>query len=145
MAKKDDKMLKPTEELFCQYYIKGGSDFRLGNGTRSYAAAYDKQLPKDENLCATKAYLLIRKDKIKKRCRQILQESGHNDEAVDAKLNEHIFGENDMVSIKAIQEYNKIASRVDDSPHISIPVAANIIIKKPENVQTKDKKKAKGA
>jgi len=105
--------IPPRQRLFVKYYLTGvKGKFVIANGTKSYAEAYGRTLPKDENLCSTNSYKLLRKAKIIAYMQEFNRINGFNDEAVDSRLREIMFTEKGRVSTQAIKEYNNLQARI---------------------------------
>lgn len=133
-----DKKLTDKEELFCRYYVLN-ADTRL-NATRAYDLAFDKKLEeksKDDaiyetdedgkkfcvqassydrchSVCRTEGNRLLTKPHIDKRKIQLLNEL-MTDEFVDGELMKVVAQDRDKPSkMRAIAEYNKLGSRVEE-------------------------------
>lgn len=112
--------LTPQQEQFCINYTTKGEFY--SNATKSYANAYDYDLPKREdgsidthskdyntcNVCATK---LIQSASIQERIRAIYLEM-LNDSAVDARLSEILHKGDPANSIQAIKIHNDLKQRI---------------------------------
>lgn len=157
--------LTSEQEIFCHYYSQNSELF--GNATLSYAEAYDYKL---DDLSREKPILeyndknepiewgksqyqiaydqasafgsrLMRKDKIQKRVRTLLNEM-LKDEVVDAQLAEIILEGNDGDKIQAIREYNKLRQRIVDKKDITSAGKAIVFlpaeIAEKNNIKTDD-------
>ena len=113
-------------ENFCRYYLFGGyykdEYFGIGNGTRSYALAYDYDIDdkKELSTCQSAAGENLMKPDIRFRMRELLQEEGFNDEIVDARSIDIIKNGSDKDANKAIDSYNKLVGRVQTDTNIVI-------------------------
>ncbi len=130
--------LNRKQELFCRFYTQNGETF--GNGTDSYAEAYDFKLDelstkdvygapdedgnrekiddspydKAERVCASNASRLLRIAKIQARITTLLNEV-LKDEIVDSQLAKLVMQDRDNTNkIAAIREYNKLRGRIID-------------------------------
>lgn len=120
------ELLNPKQELFCHYYVFGSGtrasespdSFGVGNGVRSYAKAYDQELPAQYSACGAEANALLKKPKIVERIRELLATT-FNDDAVDARLNQIIFSGRDEHSVQGIREYNKLKQRITEKTDIT--------------------------
>lgn len=108
-------------EAFCKYYLFGYRDpkrknsFRMGNGTLSYTKAFG--FTKGQYASASVlSHELLRNIKVKKRMREMIIDSGFNDEIVDQRLSEIITGGADKDSNVAIKTYNELTKRIDTNP-----------------------------
>lgn len=114
VLKKYDLTLQ--QERFCQYYVTPGEFF--GNGTQSYAHAYDIDLvfePKRSFMVANAASKLLKEPKICKRINDLLEGDGFNDLNVDKQLNFLINQFTDLpTKLNALKEYNKLRNRITD-------------------------------
>jgi hypothetical protein len=134
--------LTPKQEAFCQFYTQVSETF--GNGTLSYASAYDYDLdslsnereiveedeegepikfgPSErsvaEQVCASSASRMLRNVKIDKRIRTLLNEMLTN-EVVDARLIEIIMSGKPSDSVQAIREFNKLKQRIVEKKDIT--------------------------
>ena len=112
---KQDKKIKlnPQQELFCQLYSSDEEFF--ANGTQSYIKAYQVDMSKAgayKSAMASSCRLLSNA-KILKRINEILELRGLNNPFVDKQLEFLVTQNADFGSkIRAIQEYNKLKSRI---------------------------------
>ncbi len=129
--------LNPQQELFCIYYTQHRDC--IGNGVKSYAAAYDYDLEgadKDDeewengkkterstydkmvSVCGSGAHHLLKNPKIETRIRQLFGDM-LQDGIVDQKLSEIIVSGKHADAIQAIREYNKLKQRVTEKLDLS--------------------------
>ncbi len=112
--------LTPQQELFCSFYTKRGDTF--SNATLSYARAYGYEIPQDangKNIITSSEYLTCSAngsrllgndmvaDKIQKGMVALL-----NDESVDSRLSEILYGGQETNSIQAIKIHNELKQRI---------------------------------
>lgn len=95
---------------------------RMGNATRSYAKAYERDMKKDEQTCWSESSKLLRNPKVQAYMAQILEENGFNNNAMDARLADIAFNGEDKHSIQAIRHFNELKQRVLPQP------PANVIV-----------------
>ena len=123
------RKLSLNEKLFCRYYIFGVErEFAIGNGTRSYAKAYSKDLTKSYDVCSTNAWEVLRKPEIKEYNRKLVEQAGWNDEAVDGRLSEILYTGKHVDSVQAIKEYNKLKARIIEKVEHSGQITENIVL-----------------
>jgi len=115
------RKLTAKQELFCRYYILGSSkhNLRLGNATQSYALAYYNKLveqgDKEYYTCGKGSSDNLKKPKIKARIKEIKEEAGWNDDAMDSRLREIAFMSGEpSASVSAIREFNRVMGRIID-------------------------------
>lgn len=116
--------LTTQQETFCQYFASPTEFY--GNGTQSYAAAYDKKITpyNYEAIRAASAALLIRPD-VLRRINELLRMDGFNDANIDKQLLFLITQGADFKSkLGAIKEYNKLKQRITEKLQIEMPVAS---------------------
>ncbi|HDY68423.1 hypothetical protein LCGC14_3050130 [marine sediment metagenome] len=116
--------LSLNEKLFVKYYLFGSKEFRLGNGTKAYAKAYNRDI-KDKkvyNICSVNALTCLRNSKIKEYIATVLEESGFNDHIVDAKLLDILKNGDNKESLGAIKEYNNLRARITQKHELINPV-----------------------
>lgn len=124
-AKPKQKAIKPIkiqesklnlkQEAFCQLFVSAGEFF--GNGTQAYIEAYDIDITKKGAYDGARAsaYNLLTNTHICDRINSLLESGGLNDENVDKQLLLIINQHGDFRSkVRAIQEYNKLKSRVTE-------------------------------
>jgi hypothetical protein len=115
MASKD---LTPKQEKFCNLFVS--REF-FGNGVESYSEAYniDLSIPGKYASARAMASKLLTNVNILKRIDKDLDDAGLNDNFVDKQLLFTITQCADMGSkIRAINEYNKLRSRLTDKLQI---------------------------
>lgn len=133
LAETPDSELTPKQELFCQFYSQLSDTY--GNGTWSYALAYNHDLDnaerydfqkndegldipysssfhKMENMCAVGATRLLRKDKIINRVRELKSQWFDDDRVIDSRVMDIIMKGKDTDAIAAIKHRNDIKQRV---------------------------------
>ncbi len=107
------KELTPKDELFCQYYSRGGSG-TFGNARKSYAMAFDKKIEteKQKALCDNLAGRLLGKVVVLNRCNELLDKL-INDDVADRELAYTMAQrENLHAKVSAIGEFNKVRGRI---------------------------------
>lgn len=105
--------LTPEQETFCRLYATDREFF--GNGTRAYIEAYGVNLRKKFAYAAARASAsrLLTSANICDRINEILEEGGLSDTFVDKQLLFLVTQHKDFAAkIRAIQEYNKLKSRI---------------------------------
>lgn len=113
---KEKALLKLRQENFCSFYLFGvRRQFGMGNATMSYARAYGLNIKKKEdyNTASSCASKLLKIAKIRDRMREILVETGFNDEIVDARLINIVTEGSNKDSNQAIKTYNELTKRID--------------------------------
>ena len=138
-----DSGLTLKMELFCRYYLFGGEyeglvetknkkgvvkeesgkiHFRLGNATLSYALAYGYDLSKSNEylIAGVGASENLKKPKIKKRMRAMLEDEGFNDHVVDSRLLDIIKNGRSTDATPAIKEYNNLMKRIEATTTVVI-------------------------
>lgn len=111
-----EKKLNLKQDLFCKIFAKDPAI--MGNGTQAYMKAYGVNF---ENAKAPANKFLL-KPEITARIQHYLSEEGFNNESVDKKHNFLIQQNKDLnVSLKAIQEFNKLKKRVSNQIEIVMP------------------------
>ena len=115
--KKIDRARLLRWRQFCFWYLNGNKydkdpeqRFFMGNGRRSYMMISPKATTKTAEAMAS---VLLNNPKIKALQRQMLIESGWNNEVVDARNLEIIISGKDSDSNKASEIYNKVNDRID--------------------------------
>lgn len=125
IAKKVKVNISTEKERFCQLYARDPKI--IGDAIACYKEAYkeldevkDKQW--DFNMIKRKADELLMDPIISDRINQLIAEDGFNDSNVDRQ---HLFLLNQLkdfpTKMKAIQEYNKLKKRTDNSVTIVLP------------------------
>jgi len=127
IVKVDNELaLNVEQELFCQLYVNSFSDY-FGNGTASYAAAYNLAIYTKSGKVDKKKYKvanangsrLLANASIKKRIYQLLNES-MKDEIVDGELSKVILQDRKLAEkVAAIRVYNQIKGRVKDTTPVN--------------------------
>lgn len=155
-----EERIKPLQELFCRYYTQNSHTFN--NATESYAAAYDIELDglstqnkKDEKTgkeipnsspyyqkymsCAVSASRLLKKDKINRRCDELLHELA-TDVVVDGELAWVIRQRKKLDSkVAAIREFNKLKGRIVEKQDLTTDgEKISMIVYKPEKYADPD-------
>lgn len=133
-----DKKVNLKQDLFCKIYATDPDV--IGNAHKAYQKAY-----KCNSIDTAKsgARQLLEKPQIMARINEYLSQDGFNNESVDKKHNFLIHQHKDLnVSLKAIQEYNKLKKRVTDRLEISIPKPILDIDDDETNIKHIDKKRA---
>lgn len=123
---RDTDVKKPLSnsrhELFCQIYTSESEFF--GNGTHSYAQAYDKDVKerKDASACAISANALLKNPMILQRINYLLNSQvGFNDVNTDKQLAFLIMQSADLrVKLAAIREYNQLKGRIKRKLEVSL-------------------------
>jgi len=113
------KLDNPKHEKFC---IEWANLEHLGNGVKAYCIAFDIDMEdtRKYNSARVKASDLLTKVNIYTRIDEILGDMGLNDQVVDKELLKVIMQIGDMSSkVKAIAEYNKLRSRIEEKKKIS--------------------------
>jgi hypothetical protein len=162
--------LPPQRELFCRYYTQNEKLF--GNGTHSYAEAYDYQLdtlsdkgiwsvpegdepsekledsPYDKaiHVCAVEASRLLRNPDVQARITALLNEI-LRDDVVDSQLAKLIMQDSEPAAkIAAIREYNKVRQRITEKHDITsggLPITGMRITKdNGDSIQNQEPKAA---
>ena len=110
------KKLNLKQDLFCKIFATDPEV--MGNGSRAYMKAYGVSY---ENAKAP-ANKFLDKPEITARIQHYLSDEGFNDVSVDKKHNFLIHQNKDLnVSLKGIQEYNKLKKRIDNTLMIIAP------------------------
>lgn len=107
------------QELFCKLYI---SQEIFGNGTQAYIEAYNIDITEKGAYAVARAGASenLTKPNIIDRINELLEEQGLNDQFVDKQLLFLIQQHADLNAKKgAIQEYNKLKSRIVDKAEIT--------------------------
>lgn len=120
-TKKRNKITKSTltlqNDLFAKTYATDPEC--LGNATMAYMKAYNTTNAVTAKVAGAR---LLNNVAITNRIHEYLEADGFNDLAVDKKHNFLIKQNKDFsVSLKAIQEYNKLKKRIVDRLEISLP------------------------
>lgn len=112
MVDKKPKKLNPKQELFCKLYATDREFF--GNGVESYIEAYDPDRKGNWYKSAQgSASRLLSSAIICEKINGLLERGGLNDEFVDKQLLFLITQHSELsTKAKAIQEYNKLKSRI---------------------------------
>lgn len=119
---KSGAILSQKEEMFCRYYI-GQDGCPIGNGTQAAKeAGYEA---KTYTVYSSIAKENLRKPHILERIRELLDDTGLNDEIVDTELS-FVVKQNSELNpkVSAIREYNKLKGR-----HAAEELNQNITIK----------------
>lgn len=101
----------------------------MANGVRSYSKAYEKDIneKKQYDVCGSGALENLRKPQIKAYMRELLEASGFNDESIDGRLKEIVYGGKDSDSMSAIKEYNalqkRVTKKIEHSGSVNHPVS----------------------
>jgi hypothetical protein len=122
--------LSLEQESFCQHYVSPGEFY--GNGTQAYIHAFniDISIKGQYNAARSNASRLLTYDYINKRINCLLETGGFNSENADKRLLHWMNQSADpSVSVKAIQEFNKLKQRITDKieHEIKMPVTSIII------------------
>ncbi len=118
--KKNNKKeaLNTKQKRFCQLFVS--KEF-FGNGTESYAEAYDIDLATNYNSAKSAAHRLLTNVDICNYINELLDASGMNDQFVDKQLLFMITQNADFTQKMAgIREYNKLKSRITDRKEIDL-------------------------
>ena len=133
ITKRKTKLTK-QQELFCQNFVSEGEIF--GNGTRSYASAYnidlsDKGSNASARACASK---LLTNINIMNRINSLLDDAGLNENHVDKRLLFWINQSADSsTSLGAIREFNKLKQRITEKIEHDIKAPITNILINPIN------------
>lgn len=113
-----ERKLNVRQDLFCKLYA---TDPRfLGNATEVYREIYGKDI--SYIVAKASASRFLCDNRFTARINEYLEIDGFNNEAVDKKHNFLIKQNKDFnVSLKAIQEYNKLKKRVSNTIEITMP------------------------
>lgn len=110
----------PRHEAFCRLYASDREFF--GNGVQSYIAAYDIDITQKGayNSAKSSAYDLLTKPYILRRIDELFEAHGLNNIFVDKQLEKLIVQDADKnAKMKAIQEYNKLKSRIKEKVELT--------------------------
>lgn len=122
----DETKLNPKQERFCQLYVS--KEF-FGNGTESYAEAYDIDLSTKYKSAQAAASRLLSNVIILDRINELLDDSGLNEQHVDKQ---HLFLINQNADLAqkmaAIREFNKVKGRITDKIEHSGSIGGQIVI-----------------
>lgn len=120
--------LKPTEEMFCQYYV-GIGQATFGNAVASYMLAYDITGPrygKRYNNAKAQASLLLTKPNITARCNIILKSYNTNG-AVDVERAYIIAQRGNLVAkVMGIKSYDELMGRITKKVKVSGALKSNL-------------------
>ncbi len=110
------KKLNLKQDLFCKIFATDPAI--LGNASHAYMKAYGGSY-----LVATSAgKRLLEKPEITAKIQEYLSNEGFNDISIDKKHNFLVHQNKDLnVSLKAIQEYNKLKKRIDNKIELVLP------------------------
>ncbi|WP_441001298.1 terminase small subunit [Fodinibius sp. SL11] len=112
----EEQGLTPKQERFCQLYV---SEEFFGNGTQSYAKAYDVDLSENYKSAQAAASRLLSNVIICDRINELLDEAGLNDNFVDKQMLFMITQNADYAQkMAAIREYNKVKGRITNKHDI---------------------------
>lgn len=84
----------------------------IANATQSYAKAFSKDPKKQANTCGVEGSKLLRNPRVRRYLRLIIDESGFNDEMMDARLRQIVFEGDSRSSIMAIKQFNELRRRI---------------------------------
>lgn len=131
------KKLNIKQDLFCKIFA---TDHEImGNASRAYMKAYGVNY---ENAKAPANKFLL-KPQITARIQHYLSEEGFNNESIDKKHNFLVHQNKDLnVSLKAIQEYNKLKKRTVAQLEIIMPRPI-MALDDDETIHKVDKSRAK--
>lgn len=120
--------LKPTEEMFCQYYV-GIGQATFGNAVASYMLAFDIKGPrygKSYNNAKAQASVLLTKPNITARCNFILRSYNTNG-AVDVERAFIIAQRGNLVAkVMAIKSYDDLMGRITKRVKVSGALKSNL-------------------
>ena len=122
-SKKQESKLTPKQEQFCQLFASDREFF--GNGVQSYVEAFDVDTTSPGWYAGARASAsrLLTNANILARIDALFEAHGLNDQFVDKQLEKLIVQDADFsTKIKAIQEYNKIRSRITQKIEVSAPI-----------------------
>lgn len=111
------KKLNLQQDLFCKLFATDPTVF--GNASHAYSKAYG-----NDNMFSAQVAVnhLLMKPEITARINEYLSKEGFNDVSVDKKHNFLIHQFNDFnVSLKAIEQYNKLKKRIENKIELVIP------------------------
>lgn len=121
----DESKLNPKQERFCQLYVS--KEF-FGNGTESYAEAYDIDLSENYNTAKSNAHRLLTNAYICDRINELLDNAGLNDEFVDKQLLFMITQSADFSQkMAAIREYNKLKQRITEKVDHDVKIGGVLV------------------
>lgn len=112
---KKKQKLTLKQRAFCEYFASDREFF--GNGTQSYIEAYGIDASKPGSYAAARvsAHTLLTNPNILDEINRIFEARGLNDVFVDKQLEKLITQDADFpTKLRAIQEYNKLKSRITD-------------------------------
>ena len=107
------KELTTKDELFCQYYSRGGS-MTFGNARKSYAIVFDKKIDTDKQkaYCDNSAGRLMSKVVVLNRCNALMDKL-INDNVADRELAFTMTQRDNLhAKVSAIGEFNKVRGRI---------------------------------
>lgn len=137
------RKLNLNQDMFCKLYA---TDHRfLGNGTEVYKYVYgSEEKPVSHEVAKMSASRFLTDDRFTARINEYLEIDGFNNESVDKKHNFLIKQNKDLnVSLKAIQEFNKLKKRVTDRLEITVPKPIMSWDDDTDTIRKIDKSKAK--
>lgn len=109
--------LNLRQDLFCKTYATDPEV--LGNATKTYMKVYNIQAYETAKAAAGR---LLEDSRVTAKIKEYIEIDGFNDNAVDKKHNFLIHQNKDFnVSLKAVQEYNKLKKRVSNQIELVIP------------------------
>ncbi len=121
--------LNIKQKRFCKAYIE--DPLISGNGLKAYAKAYSYDLTKKGavNTAKANASRLLTNANILKYMRDLLEQNGLNDQAVDRELL-FLIQQNSNLSVKlgAIKEYNSLRQRTMEMLKVQEKVNLNTVI-----------------
>jgi len=109
------RKLNPRQELFCKLYATDREFF--GNGVQSYIEAYnpDRSKPNWYKSAKSVVSIMLTNESLCARINELLESEGLNNQFVDKQtlflITQHL---DFNAKIRAIQEYNKLKSRITD-------------------------------
>lgn len=115
------RTLNLRQDLWCRMYATNPAC--LGNGTEAYKMVYGtKEKPVSQDVAKACAGKFLSDDRFTARINEYLEVDGFNNETVDAH---HLFlirQKKDLnVSMKGVQEYNKLKKRVNNVVELIMP------------------------
>lgn len=130
MEKPNAKELSPQQKEFARRQLFGFTKeitledgtvekkaIRMNNTTQSYLSVYKC---KNENVASGEGSKLLRKPTIQAYQKQLLEDAGWNDRAIDNRTMEIAMDGEGTESMAAIREYNKIRSRITEKKEVAV-------------------------